>query len=327
MEQLAGLARERPVLDVYEDAHWVDPSTLELLDLPGRAGAHPAGPGGAHLPPRVQPALDRLRARHFAARSTGLAGGRAPRWSSASPAARRCRSEVLEQIVAQDRRRAAVRRGADQGRARIRPAAGGGDRYALSGPLPPLAIPATLHDSLMARLDRLGAGQGGGADRRGDRPGVLPRAAGGGRALREASCRTRSTRLTEAELVFRRGTPPEATYSVQARPGPGRGLPVACSGAGASSSTPESPQVLEEQLPRTSSRRSRRCSPTTGPQAGGRAGDRPTGDRAGQRARRTLGQRGGGRAARRGAGAARALPEGQSATGRSSTFRSRSAVR
>ena len=29
------------------------------------------------------------------------------------------------------------------------------DRYVLAGPLPPLAIPATLHDSLMARLDRL----------------------------------------------------------------------------------------------------------------------------------------------------------------------------
>src|SRR5262249_56169495 len=29
------------------------------------------------------------------------------------------------------------------------------DRYALTGPLPPLAIPSTLHDSLMARLDRL----------------------------------------------------------------------------------------------------------------------------------------------------------------------------
>jgi predicted ATPase len=30
-----------------------------------------------------------------------------------------------------------------------------GDRYELSGPLPPLAIPSTLHDSLLARLDRL----------------------------------------------------------------------------------------------------------------------------------------------------------------------------
>src|SRR5262249_60297892 len=31
------------------------------------------------------------------------------------------------------------------------------ERYALTGPLPPLAIPTTLHDSLMARLDRLAA--------------------------------------------------------------------------------------------------------------------------------------------------------------------------
>jgi predicted ATPase len=30
-----------------------------------------------------------------------------------------------------------------------------GDHYELTGPLPPLAIPSTLHDSLMARLDRL----------------------------------------------------------------------------------------------------------------------------------------------------------------------------
>src|SRR5215813_13195749 len=34
------------------------------------------------------------------------------------------------------------------------------DRYDLTGPLPPLAIPTTLHDSLMARLDRLAAVKG-----------------------------------------------------------------------------------------------------------------------------------------------------------------------
>ena len=34
------------------------------------------------------------------------------------------------------------------------------DRYALTGPLPPLAIPTTLHDSLMARLDRLATAKG-----------------------------------------------------------------------------------------------------------------------------------------------------------------------
>ena len=34
------------------------------------------------------------------------------------------------------------------------------ERYELSGPLPPLAIPTTLHDSLLARLDRLTAVKG-----------------------------------------------------------------------------------------------------------------------------------------------------------------------
>ena len=34
------------------------------------------------------------------------------------------------------------------------------ERYELTGPLPPLAIPTTLHDSLMARLDRLAAVKG-----------------------------------------------------------------------------------------------------------------------------------------------------------------------
>jgi predicted ATPase len=33
IEQLAGLASNRPVVELYEDVHWVDPSTLELLDL------------------------------------------------------------------------------------------------------------------------------------------------------------------------------------------------------------------------------------------------------------------------------------------------------
>src|SRR5215469_15324294 len=33
VEQLVGLASQRPVLAVYEDVHWVDPSTLALLEL------------------------------------------------------------------------------------------------------------------------------------------------------------------------------------------------------------------------------------------------------------------------------------------------------
>ena len=86
------------------------------------------------------------------------------------------------------------------------------DRYVLSGPLSELAIPATLHDSLMARLDRLQSVKE-----------VAQTAACIGREfdhrlLSEISPLSAEGltgalgRLIEAELLFRRGMPPSATY-------------------------------------------------------------------------------------------------------------------
>ena len=201
--------RAQPVLALYEDVHWVDPTTLELLDLVVDRVRTPAGAGGRHLPAGVRAALDRrtptsplltlsrLGRRQGAAMVERVAGGKA------------LPPEVLEQIVARDRRRAAVRRGADQGGARVWACSRRGRTATRSpGPLPPLAIPATLQDSLMARLDRLRAGQGGGADRRRDRPRVLARAPGRGRrAAGGGARRTRSEQLVAAGLVFRRGGP------------------------------------------------------------------------------------------------------------------------
>jgi predicted ATPase len=88
-----------------------------------------------------------------------------------------------------------------------------GDRYELAGRLPPLAIPATLHDSLMARLDRLAPVKD-----------VAQTAAVIGRdftlellaavsPLSEADLATALDQLVSSELVFRRSTPPLATYS------------------------------------------------------------------------------------------------------------------
>ena len=87
-----------------------------------------------------------------------------------------------------------------------------GDRYVLDGPLPPLAIPATLHNSLMARLDRLApvkevAQIGACIGREFDHEllaAVVP--------LPEADLLAALDRLVAAELVFRRGVPPAATY-------------------------------------------------------------------------------------------------------------------
>ncbi len=86
-------------------------------------------------------------------------------------------------------------------------------QYALDGALPPLAIPTTLHNSLMARLDRLApvreVAQIGAAIGRGFSYRLL-----------SAVARQPDDRLTEAldqlvraELVFSRGEPPEAVYT------------------------------------------------------------------------------------------------------------------
>ena len=88
-----------------------------------------------------------------------------------------------------------------------------GERFELSGPLPRLAIPATLHDSLMARLDRLvpfkEVAQIGAVLGR-DFPHELIAAV----AAQDADDLAEALdQLVGAELIFRRGIPPYATYS------------------------------------------------------------------------------------------------------------------
>ena len=87
-----------------------------------------------------------------------------------------------------------------------------GDRYRLDGPLPPLAIPSTLQDSLMARLDRLAAvkeiAQIGAAIGREFSYPLLHAVVG----RDEATLRAALAQLEESELVFRSGEPPDARY-------------------------------------------------------------------------------------------------------------------
>src|ERR687888_2256805 len=151
---LLRIAAQQPVLFVMEDLHWVNPSTLEFLSLlvdqgptarilallTFRPDFHPPWTGRAHL---TQVTLPRLPRRQVAEMTGQVAR------SKALPA------EVVEQIVAktdgvplfvEELTKTVLESGLLQERE---------DRYELTGPLPPLAIPATLHDSLMARLDRL----------------------------------------------------------------------------------------------------------------------------------------------------------------------------
>ena len=85
--------------------------------------------------------------------------------------------------------------------------------YRLHGPLPPLAIPATLQDFLMSRLDRLAPVREIGPNRRRYRARVLlsPAARVGWR--RRGRAESVLTQLEQSGLVFRRGEPPEAVYS------------------------------------------------------------------------------------------------------------------
>jgi predicted ATPase len=86
------------------------------------------------------------------------------------------------------------------------------ERYELTGPLPPLAIPTTLHDSLMARLDRLAAVKG-----------LAQLGATVGREfsyelLQAVSPWDENTlhrglhQLVAAEFLYQQGLPPQATY-------------------------------------------------------------------------------------------------------------------
>ena len=88
-----------------------------------------------------------------------------------------------------------------------------GDRFRLDGPLPPLAIPSTLQDSLMARLDRLATvkeiAQIGAAIGREFSYALLHAVVD----RDEATLRAALAQLEESELVFRSGEPPDARYT------------------------------------------------------------------------------------------------------------------
>ena len=211
LAQMARLAARQPVLMLFEDAHWIDPTSLELLTLTvarastlpllllvtARPEFTPPWPADAH----VTMPLGRLGRREGATLVERSAGGKA------LPA------EILEQILArtdgvplflEELTKTIIESGL------LREEDG---HYALDGALPPLAIPATLHDSLMARLDRLApvrevAQIGAAIGREFSYPLLSAVAHQPDDRLKEAL-----DQLVRAELVFGRGEVPEAVYT------------------------------------------------------------------------------------------------------------------
>jgi predicted ATPase len=196
---------------LVEDLHWSDPSTLEFLTLLLDQGptsrlltlltCRPefAVPWSfrAHCTPLTLPRLPQAQVAEMIG---GVAGGKA------------LPPEVVAQIAVktdgvplfvEELTKMVLESGLLHE---------GEDCYALPGPLPPLAIPATLHNSLLARLDRLGPVKA-----------VAQLAATIGRtfaydllqavaAVDEADLQQGLRQLVEAELVYQRGIPPQATY-------------------------------------------------------------------------------------------------------------------
>jgi class 3 adenylate cyclase/predicted ATPase len=211
LELLLRLAAAQPLLLVMEDLHWVDPSTLEWLSLlvdqgptariltlcTCRPDFTPPWTGRSHL---TQVTLARLPQRQATALTHQVAHGKA------LPA------EVVAQIVAktdgvplfvEEVTKAVLESGLLQERA---------EGYALTEPLPPLAIPATLHDALLARLDRLGAAKGLaqlGATLGREFAYVLLQAVA---LWDEETVQRELQQLVETELLYQRGLPPQATY-------------------------------------------------------------------------------------------------------------------
>jgi class 3 adenylate cyclase/predicted ATPase len=208
---LLRIAAQQPVLFVMEDLHWVDPTTLEFLSLlvdqgpttrilallTFRPDFSPPWLGRSHLTQVTLPRLTRRQAAEMTDRVVH---------HKALP------PEVVEQVVSktdgvplfvEELTTMVLESGLLQERE---------ERYELTGPLPPLAIPTTLHDSLMARLDRLatvkGLAQLGATLGREFSYELLQAVA----PWDEETLQQGLHQLVEAEFLYQQGLPPQATY-------------------------------------------------------------------------------------------------------------------
>lgn len=212
IQLLDGLATLQPIVISIEDAHWIDPTSSEWLDMliddlqelpillivTFRPEFHPRWTLFSHVTALPLSRLDRDQGSAIIHR---VAGGKA------------LPTEVRNQILAktegvplfvEELTKTVLESGL---------LTDGGDHYVLLGQLPSLAIPSTLQDSLMARLDRFASvkevAQIGACIGRIFQHRLLSAVTGYDDAHLEGVLQ----QLEECELVFRRGVPPEATYT------------------------------------------------------------------------------------------------------------------
>ncbi len=204
-------SEQQPVLAVWEDVHWADPSTLEIVGLvleqtPTVSMLHvltfrpeftPPWPSRSHMTPLT---LHRLERPQVEALMTHLTGGKA------------LPPEVVEHIVTKTdgvplyvEELTKMLLASDLLQEET-------DQYVLTGPLTTVAIPDTLQDSLMARLDQMNTAKE-----------VAQLGAVLGREFAyemlqaiapqdQAALQEGLAQLVEAELLYQRGRPPRARY-------------------------------------------------------------------------------------------------------------------
>src|SRR5215472_789710 len=212
IRQLEGLAREQPVVPVWEDALWLDPTSRELLDLTVEHVRRLPVLLIVTFRPEFQPpwagqpqvsmlTLNRLDRRDCTTLIAQIAGSKTLPDEVVAQIANRTDGVPLfvEELTKSVLERGLLREE--------------NDRYVLDRPLQPLAIPATLHASLLARLDRLVSARrvaqiGAAIVRRFSYP-VLHAVS----RLPEDELQAALGQLVASELVFERGTPPDAVYS------------------------------------------------------------------------------------------------------------------
>jgi predicted ATPase len=210
--QLERMSRQQPLLVIYEDVHWLDPSSRELLDtsvervaglpvllvITFRSPFQPPWAGQAHV---TAFALNRLPRREGAALVESLAGR--------DSLSAKITEEIVERadgipLFVEELTKVMLETGTqldDSG------------KPLPTVPLSALAVPATLHASLMARLDRLGPGArelaqvGAAIGREFTYELLVPVARRNDEDLRAAL-----KALSEAGLVYCRGTPPRAAF-------------------------------------------------------------------------------------------------------------------
>jgi class 3 adenylate cyclase/tetratricopeptide (TPR) repeat protein len=207
-----GLAESQPVVLLVEDLHWCDASTVELLGwlleqsptvkvltlLSFRPDFEPPWPARSHITPLAVKRLSRRQATNLIGgmtRDVLLPGAVVERVVERADGVPLFVEELTKMVLESDL--VEEREG----------------RYELTGPIAEVAIPTTLQDSLMARLDRLDEGKA-----------VAQLAATLGREFsyellrsvsleEEPRVRNGLAQLVDAELLYQRGALPEALFS------------------------------------------------------------------------------------------------------------------